>query len=181
MMTTVITRNPPKSTLQLHKPVFWLSSKYYVNENFDVFNWVWDGTVVRLPRAEAKLLSGRGGEGAKKYSAPPPSNISTSMGVNLASFKFSINRQASFESYRTTIQLLWSIPNITLVPNPHPHTDTKAIFKVPAAPFSVDRVSRLLSTNRNLYFVLILIQTRMQQKIRLRWTLTHCLRTGNWT
>jgi len=75
MMTTVITRNPPKSTLQLHKPVFWLSSKYYVNENFDVFNWVWDGTVVRLPRAEAKLLSGRGGEGAKKYSAPPPPQI----------------------------------------------------------------------------------------------------------
>ena len=113
--------------------------------------------------------------------AHPPSNISTSMGLNLLSFKFSINRQASFESYRTTIQLLWSIPNITLVPNPHPYTDSKATFKVPAAPFPVDRVSRLLSTNRNLYFVLILIQTRMQQKIRLRWTLTHCLRTGNWT
>lgn len=75
MMTTVITRNPPKSTLQLHKPVFWLSSKYYVNENFDVFNWVWDGTVARLPRVwvlEAKLLSRRGGEGAKTYSAPLP-------------------------------------------------------------------------------------------------------------
>lgn len=133
MMTTVITRNPPKSILQLHKPIFWLSSKYYVNENFDVFNWVWDGTVARLPRfgfSKLNCSAAAAGKGPRSTAhPPPPSNISTSMGLNLLSCKFSINGQASFESYRTTIQLLWSIPNITLVPNTHPHTDTKQPLK----------------------------------------------------